>query len=176
MYSKSVAFFAIAINLICITSAQHSYESAEAVYDVPYTLLQQYDAQPIRVRRQIYGGITPGNPGKTVTLGAQGNIYNNNGHSVDGHAQVSRTFQPAEPTSIGGGLDYKGPRAGASVNVDHVHRFGTNVGAQGNMNVWRSNNGRSTLDANAGYNQHFGGPFGNSRPNYNVGANFIHRF
>lgn len=118
--------------------------------------------------------MTPGNPGATGTLGASGTLFNQNGHRVDGHGQISRNFHPAGPTSIGAGLDYQGPRGGASVNANHMRHMGTDVGVNGNVNVWRS--GGSSLDANANYGRHFGGPGGNGRPNYGVGATFRHRF
>lgn len=124
----------------------------------------------------VFGGIQPGNPGVLGTIGAQGNVFNRNGHSIDAHGQVSKNFRPIGPTAIGGGINYQGPRAGVSGNVDHVHRFGTNVGVSGNANLWRSNNGRTSVDADAGYNRHFGGQFGTGRPNYNGNINFRHRF
>lgn len=131
-----------------------------------------------RVRRQsgVFGKVEPGNPGVTGTIGAQGNIFNQNGHSVNAHGQVSRTYHPAGPTSIGGGINYEGPRGSASANANHVHRFGTDVSVGGKANVWTSNNRRSTVDVGGNYNRHFGGPFGTGKPNYNVGATFIHRF
>lgn len=55
-------------------------------------------------------------------------------------------------------------------------RFGTDVGARLNNNVWQSRDGRSQLNAEANYNRHFGGPGGTGRPNYGVGLNFNHRF
>lgn len=137
-----------------------------------------YEAMPqVRVRRQtVFGGITPGNPGVTGTIGAKGNIFNQNGHSLDASGQISRTYRPVGPTAVGAGLDYQGPRGGASVNANHARGFGTDVGASANANLWRSHNGRSSLDANANYGRHFGGPFGTGRPNYGVGATFNHRF
>lgn len=136
-----------------------------------------YEPMPqLRVRRQIFGGITPGNPGVTGTIGAKGNVFNQNGHSLDASGQISRTFRPVGPTVVGGGLDYQGPRGGASVNANHARGFGTDLGASANANLWRSRNGMSSLDANANYNRHFGGPFGTGRPNYGAGATFNHRF
>lgn len=130
-----------------------------------------------RYRRQLTGGVQAGpNGGVQGTLGAAGTLYNNNGHNVDGHAQVSKNWNPRGPTAIGGGLDYQGPRGGASLDVNHAHRFGTDVGASGNANLWKSPNGMSRLDGTANYNRHFGGPGGRSSPNYGAGLNFNHRF
>lgn len=60
--------------------------------------------------------------------------------------------------------------------MQNTHRFGTDVSAQGNLNLYRGNNGRTTLDANAGYNRHFGGPGGTGKPNYGGGLQFNHRW
>lgn len=140
------------------------------------TLYEYMDEVPVqRVRRQtVFGGVTPGNPGTTGTIGARGNVFNNNGHSLDAHGQVSRTFKPTGPVNIGGGLDYQGPRGGVSANVDHTRHIGTNVGVNGNANIWRSRDGRSSLDGTASYNQQFG-PYG-GRPQYGAGLNFKHNF
>lgn len=62
-----------------------------------------------------------------------------------------------------------------SVGVERS-RQGTDVSAQVQRNLWRSNNGRSTLDGNAHVQQHFGGPAGRQRPNYGAGVQFTHRF
>lgn len=131
---------------------------------------------PSRVRRQIFGGFTPGNPGVTGTLGARGNLLNNNGHMLQASGQVSKTFTPMGPTNVGGGLNYQGPHAGAGVHADHTHRQGTNLGARANYNLWRSPNGMTTVGAEGRYDRHFGGPTGNSRPSYGAVATFNHRF
>lgn len=51
---------------------------------------------------------------------------------------------------------------------------GTNVNIEAQRNLWRSNNGRSSLDAQANYNRQFG--HGGGRPNYGGSINFRHRF
>lgn len=133
--------------------------------------------EPIRHKRQVFGSITPNNQGGTRgTIGASGTLLNQNGHRLDGHGQVSQNWKPSGPTEFGGGLNYQGPRGGASLDANHARHMGTDVNAQGNLNLWRSGNGRSNLDGTANYNQHFGGPGGRSRPNYGAGINFVHRF
>lgn len=112
----------------------------------------------------------------TGTLSGGGNIYRNGEHSVDGHGYVSKQWKPNGPTQIGGGLDYKGPRGGASVDVDHTRHFGTDVTARGNANLFTSRDGRTTVDGGAYYNRHFGGPFGTGRPNYGANIGLTHRF
>lgn len=191
MFSRSL----IVLSICCIAFGQARSFAIDAnsveeiylpiqVHRVLYNPLERlpvdedaYEAMPqLRVRRQVFGGITPGNPGVTGTIGARGNIFNQNGHSLDASGQISRTFRPVGPTVVGGGLDYQGPRGGASVNANHARGFGTDLGASANANLWRSQNGRSSVDANANYGRHFGGPFGTGRPNYGVGATFNHRF
>uniref|UniRef100_A0A1B0D8B8 Attacin C-terminal domain-containing protein n=1 Tax=Phlebotomus papatasi TaxID=29031 RepID=A0A1B0D8B8_PHLPP len=173
--------------LACAISAAYSFEypgiedieeyapvdlSEDVVYLVPLPVARN------RVRRQtVFGGVTPGQGGGvTGTLGARGTLYENRGHRVDGHASVSRQWHPTGPTSVGGGLDYTGPRGSASVNAQHTHRFGTSLSAEGRANLYRSPNGRTSLDATGGYQRQFGGPFGTSKPNYNVGLGLSHRF
>lgn len=174
MYLKTVTLFC----LVALSCAQNFYELAEPVvaqYEEP--LYEPMEIiRPIRIRRQIFGGFSPSDHGTTATVGAKGNIFNNNGHSLDAQGQVSKQFKPTGPTSFGAGLDYQGPRGGVSGNANHVRHFGTDVGVTGNANLWRSNNGRATVDATAGYNRHFGGPSGTGRPDYNVGSVFRYRF
>ncbi|KAG4077534.1 hypothetical protein HA402_002961 [Bradysia odoriphaga] len=130
-----------------------------------------------QVRQVLDGGIRASDQGGIRgTVGASQTLLNQNGHRLDGHGQISKNWKPNGPTEIGAGLNYQGPRGGASVDANHARHFGTNLNAEGNVNLWRSPNGRSQLDGAANYNQHFGGPGGRSRPNYGGGLNFSHRF
>ncbi|KAH8270817.1 hypothetical protein KR018_005644 [Drosophila ironensis] len=52
--------------------------------------------------------------------------------------------------------------------------FGFHV--SGSQNVYKSDNGRHEVDVNGGYGQHLGGPYGNSQPSYNFGANYKYRW
>lgn len=170
MFLKSMVVFC----LVSLCYAQYNIKSVDPENSLYKTLVA---TKPHRIRRQtVFGNVSPGNPGATATIGANGNVFNKNGHTIDAQVQVSKNFKPNGPTMVGGGIDYQGPRAGVSVNVNHVHRFGTDVGVSGNANIWKSNDRRSSLDANAGYNRHFGGPSGTGRPNYNGNINFSHRF
>lgn len=64
-----------------------------------------------------------------------------------------------------------------SVNVGVEHsRQGTDVAIEAQRRLWESQNGRNSLDGQANYNQHFGGPAGRQRPNYGAGLMFRHRF
>lgn len=69
-----------------------------------------------------------------------------------------------------------GRRGSASVTVNNESRRGTDVRADLNARLWEGNNRRSSLDANAYYQRHFGGPMGTGRPDAGVGLNFRHRF
>lgn len=136
-----------------------------------------YHEQHARHTRQVFGGITSNNEGGVRgTIGGSKTLLNDNGHRLDGHGQLSKNWKPNGPTEIGGGLNYQGPRGGASIDANHARHLGTDLNAQGNVNLWRNHNGRSQLDGTANYNQHFGGPGGKSRPNFGAGINFVHRF
>ncbi|KAM7348176.1 diptericin-D [Cochliomyia hominivorax] len=52
--------------------------------------------------------------------------------------------------------------------------FGVSVDAH--QKVWTSDNGRHSLGVTAGYGQHLGGPYGNSRPDYRVGGGYTYNF
>lgn len=62
------------------------------------------------------------------------------------------------------------------MGAEHTRHFGTDVSAGANLNLYRSPNRRTTLDANGSYNRHFGGPSGTGKPNWGAGLNFNHRF
>lgn len=68
------------------------------------------------------------------------------------------------------------PRFQGNLNVDHSRQSGTNVYAEGQARLWRSENARNDIHANGHYGQHFGGPGGRSPPNYGAGLMFTHRF
>lgn len=53
---------------------------------------------------------------------------------------------------------------------------GTRVRADGDYNVHTSKDGRTRVDARGEYERTYHGPRGNSRPHYNVGVGFRHRF
>lgn len=125
----------------------------------------------------MFGGVSPNNQGGVRgTIGASGTLLNQNGHRLNGHGQLSRNWRPNGPTEVGGGLNYQGPRGGASLDANHARHMGTDINTQGNVNLWKSHNGRSQLDGTANYNQHYDGPGGRRPPSYGGGINFIHRF
>lgn len=126
--------------------------------------------------RQVFGSFKPSKGGVRGTVGASTTLLNENGHRLDGHSQISRDWKPNGPTEFGGGLNYQGPRAAGSIDANHARHLGTDLKAQGNVNLWRSNNGRSQLNGTANYDQHFGGSGGRSPPNFGGGINFVHRF
>lgn len=106
-------------------------------------------------------------------MGAKGNLLNENGHRLDGTAQVGRNFNPGGPVNYGGGLNYAGPKAGGSVDVNHARHQGTNVNAAANVNLFESRNHRTRLDGQANYQQNFGP---RTRPDFGGGLKFTHRF
>lgn len=64
---------------------------------------------------------------------------------------------------------------GVNVNVDHGKQ-GTNVAVDAQRRLWESRNGRTTVDGQASYSQHFGGPAGRQPAQRGVGVMFRHRF
>ncbi|KAJ6643689.1 hypothetical protein Bhyg_08654 [Pseudolycoriella hygida] len=58
------------------------------------------------------------------------------------------------------------------LSVEHEEDIGTDIEAVLNGNIWRSEDGKSSLDANARYNQHFD-EFGNNGGTFRVGLKFI---
>nr|P18684.1 RecName: Full=Diptericin-D; Flags: Precursor [Protophormia terraenovae] len=52
--------------------------------------------------------------------------------------------------------------------------FGVSVDAH--QKVWTSDNGRHSIGVTPGYSQHLGGPYGNSRPDYRIGAGYSYNF
>lgn len=127
-----------------------------------------------RNRRDVYGDLQRGPGGVDGTLGGSGQLYSNGDHTVIGNGQVTREFRPNGLTTFGGGVEYKGPNSGVSLNADHNRVFGTNVGVTARHDFISTKN--TQFGVNAGYQQSFGGVFGNSRPNYNFGLGFTHRF
>ncbi|KAI7815566.1 attacin 2, partial [Rhyzopertha dominica] len=122
--------------------------------------------------------ISKSGQGTRVTVGHGGNLLDNRLHRLDASGFASKQFHPSGPLTVGGNLDYthKPSGAGLGLGAQHTHRFGTDLSATGKVNLYRGNGGRTTLDANAQYNRHFGGPFGTGKPNYGGNVIFTHRF
>ena len=53
---------------------------------------------------------------------------------------------------------------------------GFDVGLQATEQVWKSDNGRHSVDVTGQYGQHLGGPYGSSRPQGGGGARYTFRF
>lgn len=72
----------------------------------------------------------------------------------------------------GAGVDYKGDRYYGSANAEHRYGQGTDVGAEAGGKVWESKDGKMDVQAKGRYDQHFGGPYGKSQPNYGGAVRF----
>lgn len=55
-------------------------------------------------------------------------------------------------------------------------KSGTDIFAKAQTQVWQSNNKRHEINVQGSYGQHFGGPWGNSRPSYGGGAGYTFHF
>jgi hypothetical protein len=135
-----------------------------------------------RVRRQATVDVTRNTRTGSTSVSAQGqgNLWARGPHRVDGTAHWSRVYGGRHGTmhpSYGGGLTYSNSNgASAGVDISRQRPFGTQVSAQAQGVLWRSNNRRTSVDANAGWSRTFGGASGSSRPNYSGMINFRHRF
>lgn len=135
-----------------------------------------------RVRRQATVDVTRNTrTGSTsVSLQGQGNLWARGPHRVDGNAHYSRVFGGRQGTmhpTYGGGLTYSNSNgASAGVDISRQRPFGTQVSVQAQRALWRSNDGRTSVDANANWSRNYGGAFGTSRPNYGGMVTFRHRF
>ena len=67
------------------------------------------------------------------------------------------------------------PRFEGSIGVNR-NQFGTDVDAEAKARLWQSQNGRTQVNGNANFDQHFGGPAGRQRPNIRGGVRFTHSF
>ncbi|XP_061387361.1 diptericin-D-like [Musca vetustissima] len=83
-------------------------------------------------------------------------------------ALADEKSQPPPPPQI------KDPQV--NVNVGGSPKDGYNVNADVRKNIWTSDNGKHSFDATAGYGQHVGGPYGNSRPDYRGGGIYTYRW
>lgn len=95
---------------------------------------------------------------------------------MTGGAFASKPFRPSGPATVGGNVNYNHLPSGSGIGVNAAKtpRFGTDLGVQGNANLWRKGNSR--LDAVGSYQRHFGGQFGTGKPQAYAGLNFNHQF
>nr|ACN93798.1 antimicrobial peptide diptericin [Musca domestica] len=87
---------------------------------------------------------------------------------------LSATFVVADDKSQPPPPQIKDPQV--RVDVGGSPKDGYNVNADVRKNIWTSDNGRHSFDATAGYSQHLGGPYGNSRPDYRGGGSYTYRW
>lgn len=58
----------------------------------------------------------------------------------------------------------------------HQRGQGSDVYVHGQKELWRSDNNKHEVHGGASFGQHFGGPWGNSRPQVGVGAGYTYRW
>ena len=113
------------------------------------------------------------------------NLYDNGRSQVNVNAWGDRTRlhkrQINRVDQYGGNVEWKHIDGhSASLGVNNV-RNGIpqynkqTIDANANANLWRSNNGRSTLDLQGGASHNLG-PYNKGKTDWNTGINFIHRF
>ncbi|KAL3276704.1 hypothetical protein HHI36_012074 [Cryptolaemus montrouzieri] len=120
--------------------------------------------------------VSKGPFGSQLTIKHGGTIYSDDKNRVTGGGFVSKPFHPVGPTTVGGNLGYEHIPTGSGINIgaSNTHKFGTDVGASANANIWQEGNSR--LDVSGNYSRHYGGPGGTGKPNWGVGMSFRHQF
>ncbi|XP_046988041.1 diptericin A [Schistocerca americana] len=67
-------------------------------------------------------------------------------------------------------------RGGIDVNVHREKGVGTVLDAQGQGNIFRSDDGKTRVDVQGQYERVIRGPARHSKPNFSGGITFSHRF
>lgn len=123
---------------------------------------------------------TPGS-GKTDTFGGHLNLYNNGDHKVNVNAYKSHTkLNKRQINSFdryGGNIEYEHRRGhGASIGVQSIPQFNhQSIDANAKINVWKSNDKRTSLDWNTGASKNIG-QYNRGQTNWNTGVGLTHRF
>nr|CAH7738723.1 unnamed protein product [Callosobruchus chinensis] len=130
---------------------------------------QQYYMVPLsRARRSPQPQTSVGANERGFGISHSGNILDNNGHRLDGSAYANKNYHSSgiKPDQFGGQLNYNHDpsRTSAYLGADHARGYGTDVRAGVQHDIYRTKN--FNLGVGAGGQQHLGGPFGNSRPQF----------
>lgn len=62
------------------------------------------------------------------------------------------------------------------INGNYDRKAGTNIDVKGQTQVWQSPNKRNEIGVQGNYGQRFGGPGGNSPPNFGGGVKYTFHF
>ena len=123
------------------------------VYLVLFSLLLmipfRVSSELIRVNRQfLYDSGVKG------TVSGRRTLFEWNGRRVEGHGQMSRTWDLREPTVLAGGFDGTSDRGKYQVGSGYQRDKGLTLGSNGRYNLYKSD--RTTVDAYAGYDRQLG--------------------
>ncbi|XP_065367705.1 sarcotoxin-2A-like [Calliphora vicina] len=123
------------------------------------------------VSRDINKGVSD-----TLTKSVSANLFQNDKHQVGGTFFKSNVLQDN---------GFKFDKTGGLLNYNHVNGHGLNAGLTrfsgigkqasvgGHSNLWSSNDGLTTLNANAGASKWLNGPFGGQK-DFNFGLGLSH--
>lgn len=120
-----------------------------------------------RVKRQFFY-----NTDVTGTVSRRRTLYENNGRKVESHSQVSRSWDPRQPTVFGGGFDGSTNRGKYGVNSGYRRDQGATVGTNGRYNLYTSQDEKTTVDAYANYQRNLGT---GTSTNQGMGLDIQHR-
>uniref|UniRef100_A0A224XZX2 Putative attacin n=1 Tax=Panstrongylus lignarius TaxID=156445 RepID=A0A224XZX2_9HEMI len=167
MYFTKVSFAVVLIGLVNAIIAE--------AYDVD--LYNNYQ-EILRTRRSPQGkfGLEANHKDDVTSLrgDVSGTLLKTDHATVDGNAYYQRNWGPAPKYQTGAGLNLNHDSGlTGSLNYDKMPQT-SRLGATAGYKIFESQNGRSTLDANAYYNRNFGG-FG-PRQDYGGFLNYRYRF
>lgn len=95
-------------------------------------------------------------------------------NQFDANAYANRG--PRGQEQFGGGANFKNNDFNAGLNAEHNRGFGTDLKAQANGNIWKSDSDRTSVQGSGNFQQHFGGPQGRQQPSYGGSVNLRHQW
>ncbi|VEN33768.1 unnamed protein product [Callosobruchus maculatus] len=105
---------------------------------------------------------------KSSGVAHSGNIFDKNGHRLDGSAYANKDHHSPgiKPDQFGGQWNYNHDpsRTSAFVGADHTKGYGTDAGAGIKHDIHRSKD--FNVGVGVGAQKHYGGPGGDTRPQF----------
>ena len=123
---------------------------------------------------------TPGQS-STDTFSGKINVFEKGNHKINLNGFKSHTrLQKRQIKSFdryGGNIEYEHSRGhGASIGYQEIPQINHRaIDANAKLNLWQSNNKRTTFDLNTGVSKNIG-QFNRGQTNFNTGVGLTHRF
>ncbi|TMW46883.1 hypothetical protein DOY81_008037 [Sarcophaga bullata] len=134
------------------------------------SLAWQGDKLGAAISRDIDRGVSD-----TLTKSVSANLFRNDNHNLDATVFRSNVLQDNgfKFQKTGGMLDYHANGHGLNAGLTRFSGIGNQANVGGYSTLFRSNDGLTTLKANAGGSQWLSGPFSNQR-DYSFGLGLSH--